>query len=78
MSVAGVAGSLYAKNVSPTELPQTVALFHSLVGLAAVTTSVGSFLLDSDPTNFHKVASFIGTFIGGVTFTGSIVAFLKL
>ena len=35
-------------------------------------------MLDVDPTNLHKIASYFGTFIGGITFTGSIVAYLKL
>ena len=46
--------------------------------MAAVTTSIGSFMLDTDPNNLHKIASYLGTFIGGITFTGSIVAYLKL
>jgi len=53
-----------------------VAAFHSLVGLAAVTTSISSFLHDyqhilTDPSgSIHKVSIFLGTFIGAVTFTG--------
>lgn len=58
-----------------TELPQTVAMFHSLVGQAAVMTSLASFMAHSgNPDMLHAVASYFGTFIGGVTFTGSIVA----
>lgn len=71
-------GSVIGKRVAVTDLPQTVAAFHALVGLAAVATSVSSFLAHPDPEMFHKVASFIGTFIGGITFTGSIAAFIKL
>lgn len=71
-------GSVIGAKVAITELPQTVAAFHALVGLAAVCTSIASFLLFSDPDTFHKVASFLGTVIGGVTFTGSIAAFIKL
>merc|ERR1712194_105003 len=60
-------------------LPQTVAAFHSLVGLAAMTTSIGSFY--ENPVagaTLHNSAAIVGDFIGGVTLTGSIVAFLKL
>jgi NAD(P) transhydrogenase len=71
-------GGVIGKRVAITDLPQTVAAFHALVGIAAVTTSIASFLADPNPDNFHKVASFFGTFIGGVTFTGSIAAFIKL
>lgn len=67
------------EKVAVTELPQTVAAFHALVGLAAVATSIGSYYIHAvDVTTLHKVASYIGTLIGGITFTGSIAAFIKL
>ena len=61
-----------------------VALFHSLVGAAAVITCVANFIaenphFDMDPAaNVTKTALFLGTYIGGVTFTGSLIAFGKL
>ena len=61
-----------------------VALFHSLVGAAAVLTCFSNFLFeqphfDTDPAaNVIKTSLFLGTFIGGVTFTGSLIAFGKL
>lgn len=67
-------GTLIGKRVAVTELPQTVAIFHSLVGMAAVLSCIASFMVDANPDNLHKVASYFGTFIGGMTFTGSIVA----
>ncbi|RAK98204.1 putative nicotinamide nucleotide transhydrogenase [Aspergillus ibericus CBS 121593] len=81
-AVAGV-GSLVAligRRITPTGLPQTVAALHSVVGLAAVLTSIGSVLVDvSDISTLHMVTAYLGVLIaGGVTFTGSIVAFLKL
>eukprot|EP01098_Paradermamoeba_levis_P004026 TRINITY_DN1760_c0_g1_i6.p1 TRINITY_DN1760_c0_g1~~TRINITY_DN1760_c0_g1_i6.p1 ORF type:complete len:1034 (+),score=396.39 TRINITY_DN1760_c0_g1_i6:257-3358(+) len=81
--LGGALGTLISKKVAVTDLPQLVAAFHSFVGLAAVLTSVASFLIDfaafGTPTGvIHKIAIFLGTFIGGVTFTGSIVAFGKL
>lgn len=69
-----VLGVGFGKKVAVTDLPQTVAMFHSLVGLAAVFSCLSSFMVDVHPDNLHKVASYFGTFIGGVTFTGSIVA----
>ena len=66
------------KKVAVTELPQTVAAFHALVGLAAMATSIASFIAHGHPDTFHCIASFLGTFIGGVTLTGSIAAFIKL
>lgn len=71
-------GAVIGKRVAVTDLPQTVAAFHALVGLAAVATSVSSYLAHHDPESFHKIASFIGTFIGGITFTGSMAAYIKL
>jgi NAD(P) transhydrogenase len=78
LGAAGGVGTYVGKKVGITELPQTVAGFHALVGMAAVTTSIASLMVSPHPDNLHKVASFLGTFIGGVTFTGSIAAFLKL
>jgi len=78
LGIGGLIGSYIGRNVAVTDLPQTVAGFHALVGLAAVTTSFASFLIDPHPNNLHLVASYLGTFIGGITFTGSIAAFLKL
>ena len=78
LSVGGVAGLVLGKRVAVTELPQTVAAFHALVGLAAVVTSLGSFWIGADHSTLHRLASYLGALIGGVTFTGSIAAFLKL
>merc|ERR1719507_1596901 len=65
--------------VGPIQLPQTVAAFHSLVGLAAMATSIGSFWADPVAgATLENVSSVFGDFIGGVTLTGSIVAFGKL
>jgi len=54
-------------------------MLHSVVGLAAVMTSIGSILADpSHASTLHLVTGYLGVVIGGITFTGSIVAFLKL
>ncbi|ETO15300.1 hypothetical protein RFI_04497 [Reticulomyxa filosa] len=77
-------GMYFAKKVEVTELPEMVAAFHSLVGLAAVATSVGSHLNEvshfaTDPmAGVHMGAIYAGTLVGAITFTGSIAAFLKL
>jgi H+-translocating NAD(P) transhydrogenase len=72
-------GALIGRRITPTELPQTVAALHSVVGLAAVLTSIGSVLASTAHlTMLHMVTAYLGVLIGGVTFTGSIVAFLKL
>lgn len=58
-----------------TELPQTVAAFHALVGIAAVTTSLASFMAHPTPDGLHKVASYLGAGVGSMTFTGSLIAY---
>lgn len=80
--VAGV-GSIFGltigRRITAIELPQMVAALHSVVGLAAVLTSIGSVMMDvADISTLHMVTAYLGVLIGGVTFTGSIVAFLKL
>ena len=77
--IGSVIGALIGRRITPTELPQMVAALHSVVGLAAVLTSIGSVMAavgHLDP--LHMVTGYLGVLIGGVTFTGSIVAFLKL
>lgn len=74
MAAGGYIGTAIAKKIEITNLPQLVAAFHSLVGLAAVLTCFSTFLHDyphllTDPTaNIIKTSLFAGTFIGGVTF----------
>jgi NAD(P) transhydrogenase len=78
-AIGTVAGLVIGRRITPTSLPQTVAALHSVVGLAAVLTSIGSVLgHTSDISTLHLVSAYLGVLIGGVTFTGSIVAFLKL
>lgn len=84
MGVGGTIGSVIAKKIQVTDLPQLVALFHSFVGVAAVLTCIASYIVDqpgfaADPAaNVVKTALFLGTYIGGVTFTGSLIAYGKL
>ena len=80
----GLIGAVAAKRIEVTDLPQMVALFHSLVGAAAVLTCFSNYLFEhphfaTDPAaGVIQTSLFLGTFIGGVTFTGSLVAFGKL
>ncbi|KAK2019745.1 NAD(P) transhydrogenase beta subunit [Colletotrichum eremochloae] len=78
-ALGSIAGILIGKRITPTDLPQTVAALHSVVGLAAVLTSIGSVMAHIDEiSTLHLVTGYLGVLIGGITFTGSIVAFLKL
>lgn len=78
-ALGGILGFVIGKRITPTSLPQTVAALHSVVGLAAVLTSIGSVMGDlSHITTLHLVTAYLGVLVGGITFTGSIVAFMKL
>ncbi|KAF9053787.1 NAD(P) transhydrogenase [Hymenopellis radicata] len=78
-SIGGLIGTLIGRRITATELPQMVAMLHSVVGLAAVMTSIASVMADIDHASLlHLVTAYLGLVIGGITFTGSIVAFLKL
>ncbi|KAK2721045.1 hypothetical protein QYM36_003357 [Artemia franciscana] len=84
MAVGGLLGTGIAKKIEITDLPQLVAAFHSLVGAAAVLTCLATYIAEyphfaTDPAaNMIKTALFLGTYIGGVTFSGSLVAYGKL
>jgi NAD(P) transhydrogenase subunit beta len=80
--VGGAIGLWRARVVEMTGMPELIALLHSFVGLCAVLVGWNGALYDTGLTgalsDIHDAEVFIGVFIGGVTFTGSIVAFLKL
>ena len=64
-TIGGVIGALIGRRITPTELPQTVAALHSVVGLAAVLTSIGSVMTDVDHiTTLHMVTAYLGVLIG--------------
>ncbi len=72
-------GAVLASEVGPTELPQTVAAFHSLVGIAAMAGAAGEYFAHSGALEVGTLLPiYLATFIGGVTATGSMVAFGKL
>ena len=86
MLIGGSIGTVVAKRIQMTALPQLVAAFHSLVGLAAVFVAAAAF---GNPEAYHigapghihggsLVEMSIGLAIGAITFTGSLVAFAKL
>ena len=84
--IGGGAGALVANRIAMTAMPQLVAFFHSLVGLAAVMVAAGALYAPEafgiGKPGMIKAASLIemalGVAIGAITFTGSIIAFLKL
>jgi NAD(P) transhydrogenase subunit beta len=86
MAMGGGAGAVIARRVPMTSMPELVAAFHSLVGMAAVLVAAGALYA---PTAFgigtvgaihgqSLIEMSLGTAIGAVTFTGSVIAFLKL
>ncbi|MFN5157953.1 MAG: NAD(P)(+) transhydrogenase (Re/Si-specific) subunit beta, partial [Betaproteobacteria bacterium] len=82
--VGGAIGLYAAKKVQMTQMPELVALMHSLVGLAACLVGFASYVDTSTvfPTpvekTIHKVEIYVGILIGAVTFSGSVIAFGKL
>ena len=81
--IGGAIGLLLARRVQMTQMPELVAILHSLVGLAAVFVGFSSF---GDPDlhfigveqTIHDIEIYIGILIGAVTFSGSVIAFGKL
>ena len=84
IAIAAVIGTLVARKVEMTSMPQLVAILHSFVGLAAVLVGYGSYIdVDTQAIvgtehTIHLVEVFVGVFIGAITFTGSIIAWGKL
>ena len=86
LAIGGGIGAVIAKRIPMTAMPQLVAAFHSLVGLAAVFVAAGALYAPEafgigDPGTIHAgslVEMSLGVAIGAITFTGSVIAFLKL
>ena len=82
MGIGAAVGITLAKKVEMTQMPELVAILHSLVGLAAVLVGYVSFMGESGYAGvekvIHEVEIYVGILIGAVTFSGSIIAFGKL
>ncbi len=83
MAIGGAIGYVLAKKVEMTQMPELVAILHSLVGMAAVFVGYANFM---DPSasftgvekTIHEMEIYVGVLIGAVTFSGSVIAFGKL
>ncbi len=87
IAVGGIIGFVIARKIAMTDMPQLVAAFHSLVGMAAVLVAAAAFL---NPVSFgitdaagqifvaSRIEMSLGAAIGAITFSGSIIAFAKL
>ena len=81
--IGGSIGIVLARRVQMTQMPELVAILHSLVGAAAVAVGFANFM---DPTvhlagvelTIHDIETYLGILIGAVTFSGSVIAFCKL
>jgi len=86
LAIGGGAGAVIARRVPMTSMPELVAAFHSLVGMAAVLVAAAALYAPRAfdigvPGDIHKsslVEMSLGAAIGAITFTGSVIAFLKL
>ncbi|AOR72822.1 NAD(P) transhydrogenase subunit beta [Burkholderia stabilis] len=83
LAVGGAVGLYAAKKVQMTQMPELVALMHSLVGLAACLVGFASYIdtslqFSGAEKAIHEVEIYVGILIGAITFAGSIIAFGKL
>jgi NAD(P) transhydrogenase subunit beta len=86
LAIGGGAGAITARRIAMTSMPQLVAAFHSLVGLAAVMVAAAAIYapesfgigIDGDIHAQALIEMSLGVAIGAITFTGSVIAFLKL
>jgi len=87
IAIGGVIGFVTARRIAMTAMPQLVAAFHSLVGMAAVLVAAAAFLNpgafgilgpDGEILSVSRIEMGLGVAIGAITFSGSVIAFLKL
>ena len=87
IAIGGAIGFVTAKRIAMTAMPQLVAAFHSLVGMAAVLVAAAAFLnpgafgilgADGEILQVSRIEMGLGVAIGAITFSGSVIAFLKL
>ena len=83
IGVGALIGGVMAARVGMTSMPELVAILHSFVGLAAVLVGISTYLAPAIPVSeggefVHNIEIYLDVFIGAITFTGSILAFLKL
>ena len=86
IAIGGAIGAWRARTIKMTDMPQLVALFHALVGMSAVFVAAGAAYAPQafgigEPGNIHGASTIemsIGLAIGAITFSGSVIAFLKL
>jgi NAD(P) transhydrogenase subunit beta len=83
--VGGTIGLFAARRVQMTQMPELVAILHSLVGIAAVAVGFANFMDPDRLTHYlgveltiHDIETYLGILIGAVTFSGSVIAFGKL
>ena len=85
MLIGGTVGVILARKVQMTQMPELVAILHSLVGVAAVLVGFVNFMDPDSALHFsatektiHDIETYLGVLIGAVTFSGSVIAFGKL
>jgi NAD(P) transhydrogenase subunit beta len=83
--IGGTIGLIAARRVQMTQMPELVAILHSLVGVAAVAVGFANFMDPGRLTHYmgveltiHDIETYLGILIGAVTFSGSVIAFGKL
>jgi NAD(P) transhydrogenase subunit beta len=81
--IGGTIGMILAKRVQMTQMPELVAILHSLVGMAAVLVGFANFMdttvhLTGIDLTIHDIETYLGILIGAITFSGSVIAFGKL